>query len=69
MKTPIGEIVLKEGDQFKYIGFTFVVLEIMGKTDKTIVIKANGLKTKKRPFNKVEVLTIRLSTKVEKLDI
>ena len=67
MKIPIGEIELKEGDKFKYIGFIFVVIQVIGKTDKTVVIEAKGLKTKKRPFNMVEVLKIRLTTKIEKI--
>jgi hypothetical protein len=67
MKIPIGEIELKEGDKFKYIGITFVVIQVIGKTDKTVVIEAKGLKTKKRPFDMIEVLKIRLTTKVEKI--
>ena len=66
MKLPIGEIELKEGDKFKYNGITYVVIQVIGRTDKTIVVEANGLKTKSRPFNMVEVLKIRLTTKVEK---
>lgn len=67
MKLPIGEIEFKEGDKFLRDGITYVVIEVIDRTDKTIVIKANGLKTKKRPFNMVETLRIRNTTKIEKI--
>ena len=63
----MGEIEFKEGDKFTREGIIYVVIEVIQKTDKTTVIKANGLKNQRRPFNMVETLRIRNTTKIEKM--